>query len=245
MKLNISINQPNVRAKILGLILILFGISLFFIQGEIYIKISFSLILIGLLLIFLITEKTIPNIISKTQIEGNYNAIKKITENLNLNGNAIFLPKSDILNEERVFIPLENDNIKIPEIHDDFVFSTGMDGESLGISLPPSGLKLLEIVQKEIDIENIGEENIDEFLQIFIGLELVGSVKKIKKDNKWKLEIAKPIFCNKNLSMCKKYPCPVCSAILTGLTKALGKKIRIINVEFNKNKIIFYLKVGD
>lgn len=245
MKRSFSINQPNIRAKIIGITLVVIGLILLLTDDTFYIKLAFALILIGALLIFMITEKTIPSKISKAQIEGNLNAFKNITKNLNLTGNAVFIPTSDILTEERVFIPLEKTKMKLPEFNNDFVFSTGMDGKSLGIALPPSGLKLLEEVGKETDFENTNEENIEEQLQTFVGMDLLKSVALKKSKDNWKLEIEKPIFCNNEQSMCKQYPCPTCSAILTAITRSTNKKIWINDTTHNGKKVEFNLKIGD
>lgn len=245
LKYSLSIKQPNMRAKIVGLILICLGIILLFSNDALYIKLGFAVILIGFLLMFMITEKTIPRKVSKAQIEGNFNAFENITKNLNLSGNAVFIPTSDILNEERIFIPLEEKNMKIPELNNDSVFSTGIDGKSLGMAIPPSGLKLLQEVEKEINFSEIPEENLEEQLQSFVGLDLLKSVTLKRLSDNWKLIVEKPIFCERNNSMCKQFPCPTCSAILTAITRSTDKKIWINDVVHNGKKVEFNLKIGD
>lgn len=245
LKDSFSIKQPDIRAKIIGLVLIGLGIILLFSNDALYIKLGFAVILIGVLLIFMITEKTIPRKLSKAQIEGNFNAFENITKNLNLSGNAVFIPTSDILNEERIFIPLEESNMKIPELNDDSVFSTGIDGRSLGMAIPPSGLKLLQEVEKEIKFSEISEENLEEKLQSFVGLDLLKSVTLKRLSENWKLIIEKPIFCESNKNMCKQFPCPTCSAILTAITRSTDKKIWISDVFHNGKKAEFTLKIGD
>ena len=245
MKGSFSLNQPNIRAKIIGAIFVVIGLILLFTNNSLYTKLAFSLILIGILLIFIITEKTIPSKISKAQIEGNFNAFENITKNLNLSGNAIFIPTSDLLNEERIFIPLEKKNMKIPDLNDNSVFSTGIDGKSLGMSIPPSGLKLLQEIEKETNFSEIPEENIEEQLQSFVGMDLLKSVTLKRLKDTWKLELEKPIFCQGYTSMCRQYPCPTCSAILTAITRSTDKKIWINDVVHNGKKVDFSLKIGD
>jgi len=238
-------NQPNIRAKILGVSLVFFGVYLFYTDFLYSNKLAFASILIGLLLIFLISEKTTSNKISQAQIEGYTNAFKKIIKNLNLNGNAIFLPQSDILSQERIFIPIENKNIKIPEIHNEFVFSTGADGKSLGIALPPSGLMLLKEIEKDEDFKNYNLDNIEERLQIFVGLDLLKSISIRRLNNHFRLIIENPIYCNTSSDLCKQFPCPACSAVIAALTRFLNKKIFVIDVKRNEKKFIFELKIGD
>jgi len=243
MKRHFLMSQPHVKAKIIGLILIAIGIVFLLNSKSLYIKIGFASILVGIFMIFMITERSISKKISDAQIEGNLGLVKSITKELNLAGNAVFIPKSDILTEERIFIPLNDSNVVIPEIDDDFVFSTGTNGKSLGVSMPPSGLKLLQEVEKEANFENARSENIGEKLQAFVGMDILKSVSFTKEQDSWKLELDKPVFCTNDTSICTKYPCPTCSAVLTAITKASKKEIWINNTTHNGNKTTFYLKI--
>ncbi|MCK4349178.1 MAG: hypothetical protein KAW47_11245 [Thermoplasmatales archaeon] len=245
MKRRFMLDQPHVKAKIIGIILIAIGIVFLLNSTSLYIKIGFTSILIGIFMIFMVTERSVPQKISNAQIEGNLGIVKSITKELNLAGNAVFIPKSDILTEERIFIPLNNSDVALPEIDDDFVFSTGTDGKSLGISIPPSGLKLLQEVEKEADFENAGRENIEEKLQAFVGMDILKSVSFTKEQDSWKLELEKPVFCTNDPSICTKYPCPTCSAVLTAITKASKKEIWINDTTHNGKKMAFHLKMRE
>lgn len=203
-------------------------------------KIGFASIFIGLFMIFMITEKSIPKKASDAQIEGNMNVIKKIIKELNLNGNAVFLPKFDTLTEERILIPPnELGIIKIPIMNNNNVFLTGPNGENLGILIPPAGLKLLKEIENDEDFRNTDIENIEEKLQIFVGLNLLKSVSFKKQQNGWKLELDKPMFCNNGQNLEMQYPCPTCSAVLTAITRALNEKIRIYSTTLDGEKITY------
>ena len=196
-------------------------------------------------MIFLITERSIPKKISDAQIEGNMDVIRAITRELNLMGNATFLPKTPLLTEERIFIPLHNTNNKIPEIDDTVVFSTGTDGKSLGISLPPSGLTLLQEIEPEADFTHTELESAEEKLQTFVGFNLLPSIALKKKDDTWKLELEKTLTCDNNTSLCRQYPCPICSAALTAVTRAAKQPILIQDTTHNGKKVTFHLKIGE
>lgn len=248
MKQNLSINQSNVRAKIIGITFIIIGIgfllSYLFNHTPLSMKIGFASIFIGLFMILMITEKSISKKTSDVQIEGNMNVIKKIIKELNLNGNAVFLPKSDTLTEERILIPPnETGIIKIPTIDNNNVFLKGPNEENLGISIPPAGLKLLKEIEKDGNFKNTDIENIDEKLQIFVGMNLLKSVSFKKQQNGWKLEIEKPMFCNNGQNLHMQYPGPTCSAVLTIITRALNQKIRIYDATRNGEKITFHINV--
>ena len=129
---------------------------------------------------------------------------------------------------------------------DELVFSTGMDDKSLGVALPPSGLGLLEELEKEGKIENTGEGGVEEKLQTLVGMDLVRSVSfKKQSDNDWVLQIEKPLFCPKDKRICTRFPCPVCSAALTVVVRASKQKIWVNDVVHNGSAVKFNVKMGD
>ena len=245
MKISFSFHQPHIRAKIIGIILIIVGVIFLIYQEPLYLKIGFASLLIGLFMIFMITEKSIPKKISDAQIEGNLEVVQNITKELNLTGNAIFIPKSNILAEERIFIPLNKKNVKLPEIDTDLVFATGLDGKSLGISVPPSGLKLLQEIEPEADFEHTTLDIIDEKLQTFVGMNMLKSIAFKKGENSWNLELENPGFCPNDATICQQYPCPTCSAALSAIARASQKNIWITDTIHNGKKTTFHIKLED
>ena len=246
MKQHLSITESYIRARITGIILIIIGAVFLVNPTSINTKIGFILILLGIFMIFMITERSIPKKISDVQVEGNMDTINKIIKELNLNGNAVFIPKSDTLTEERIFIPPNRSGIiKIPNIDDnnDNIIITGADGKNLGISIPPAGIKLLKEIEKDRTFENIRPENIEEKLQLLVGINLIKSVSFKKQQFGWSLEIEKHASSNNDHNLHSQYPCPTCSAIITMITRALNKKIRIYDTTYNGNKITFHLNI--
>jgi len=249
LKRRFSITQSHIRAKIIGTIFIIIGIGFllgyFFNPTPLNMKMGFASILVGTIMIFLITDRSVPKITSDANIEGSIDAVKKIIRELHLDGNAVFLPKSDILTEERILIPPNKAGIiKVPNIGDDDVFLTGTDGGNLGISIPPSGLKLLKEIEKDEDFENTDMGSIGEKLQKFVGMNLLKSVLFKKEQSGWKLELEKPIFCPNDQKLCRQYPCPTCSAVLTAIARASNvsnQKLWINNTTHNGKKITFHI----
>jgi len=237
------LHQPHMKAKILGIILILIGILLVISMSNLNIKLGFSAILIGVFMIIMITEKTVPENISNAQIKGHIDAVKQITSQLNLKGNAVFLPKSDVLTEERIFIPLQNGDVHLPEIDNEFVFATGNDSTSLGLTLPPSGLSLLNEVEKDIKFENTDIDQVEEKLQTFVGMDVIKSISLKKTKKRWELILEKPLYCTNDVTFCNQYPCPSCSAILAAVTKATNKKLHVVDTVHNGKKTTFYFTI--
>jgi len=202
------------------------------------------MILLGIFMIFIITEKSIPKKFSDAQLEGNTNTINNIIKELNLHGNAIFLPKSNKFPEERIFIPSNKSGvIRIPTFEDDKIIFTEPNGTNLGIAVPPSGLKLIREIEKDLAIEETKLEKLEEKLQLFVGLNLLKSVNFKKRRYGWDLEVEKLESYKDGYNNSSQYPCPICSAIITLITRALNEKIRIYDTSYNGKKIIFHLNM--
>lgn len=243
MKLHLYILESNTREKIIGVILIIMGVALFVNPTPLNIKLSFTSIFIGIFII-IITEGSISKKTSDAQIEGNMDTVNKIIKDLNLNGNAIFLPRSDKHTEERILIPPNQKGIvKIPSMTNNNIILKGKNGENLGISLPPAGLKLLNEIEKNEDFKNIETENIEEKLQKFVGMNLLKSVSLKKLKSGWKLELEKPVFCNNGQTIHKQYPCPTCSAAILAITRTFNDKIRIYTTISNGKNMTYYLNL--
>jgi hypothetical protein len=240
------IHQPDVRAKIIGVLLMIIGLLLLLNPTSLSIKLAFALILIGILMIVLITEQSVPRKISSAQVEGNLAFVNRMIKELKLKGNAVFLPKSRLLTEERVFIPVQTTtDATIPSFDDDVVISKGIFGENQGLSVPPSGLTLLKKIETEASFDHIGIENVEEKLQTFVGMNILKSVTLKKEPNGWKLELVRPEPCSVNEPTCTQYPCATCSAVLTAITKASDEKIWIQETARVGSKTIYHLKIGD
>jgi len=239
-----SIKQPHIKAKILGISFIIIGLLFAYNQTALYLKIGIGCILLGLFTIVMITEKTIPENIGNAQIKGPLTAVKQLITQLNLKGNAIFLPTNKILSEERVFIPLKETNQpKIPEVDEELVFITGSNNTSIGISLPPSGLPLLSELEKETEFNQTDLAQIEEQLQQFIAKDIIESVNIKEKNNLIHVQLKKPVSCPQDTLFCTQYPCPACSSILTAIAKATQKRLHIKKINQNKKTITFILSI--
>lgn len=232
----------------MGTFLLIIGAIFLLNPTTLNIKVGFTSILIGIFMIVMITEKSVTKKTSNAMVEGNIDFVKRLITKLNLEGNAIFLPKSKYLSEERVLIPPnKSGTIQIPNVRDDNLFLTSKAGEKLGVSIPPSGLKLLKEIEKDGSFNNIGMGNIEEKLQKFVGLNLLKSITFTRQQNGYKLELEKLVFCPKDPKLCRQYPCPTCSAIITMITRAASKnsenKLLITDSVHNGKKTTFQMNL--
>ena len=246
MKIKIRLKHSNTAIKTIGIILTIIGLVFLLDPTTLNLKIGFAAILIGILIVFVISLKTTPEKIFDKIIKGNIETIEKIIKELKLKGNAILIPKTENLTEERIIIPTKNiEKAKIPNIKNENVFLRGKKNKNLGIAIPPSGLQLLNEIEKEEKFRITKIEDIDKKLQIFVGMDLIKYISFKQGQDFWALELEKPNFCPKNLELCKQYPCPTCSAILTAIIRAMNNPdLRLIIKDVNENgsKIIFHLK---
>jgi hypothetical protein len=235
-----KLHPSHIKAKIIGALLIIIGLLLLLNPTPFFIKLAFAIMLIGFLMIVLISEQTIPRKIHSAQVEGNLAFVNKMINELKLTGKAIFLPKSRLLSEERVFIPAQKTTkTLIPYVDDDVVVTKG------GLVVPPSGLPLLKKIEEETSFNQIGLENVEEKLQTFVGMNILKSVTLKKEPTGWKLELERPEPCRVAQPTCDQYPCSACSAVLTAITQATQEKIWIQDTTRVGNKTTYHLKIGE
>jgi hypothetical protein len=257
MSIRLALKNPPMRAKVMGSLFIALGIYLIIFQKEdIYRKIGFGAIFIGLFAIMVITEKSIPKKINDAMLLSSMELLNSITENLDLKGNGLYIPAGGSLTKERVFIPVkEEENYNLPTLDNDTVFVTGTSGSSLGVVFIPPGLGLLDLYEREIDIkiENTDIDELEKDLQIMInGLGLIKDLSiKRESDIFIKLIIMQSAYNNicKGIkkdkdTLCRQTGCPICSSILCAITRSIGKKIRIEQVDINDKRISFRLRIG-
>jgi hypothetical protein len=136
MSVRLALKNPPMRAKVMGSLFIALGIYLIIFQKEdIYQKIGFGAIFIGLFAIMVITEKSIPKKINDAMLLSSMELLNSITENLDLKGNGLYIPAGGSLTKERVFIPVkEEKSYNLPTLDDDTVFVTGTSGSSHMVS---------------------------------------------------------------------------------------------------------------
>jgi len=245
LKIKLKLKQYNIGIKTIGIILTIIGLVFLSDPTSLNLKIGFASILIGILIVFVISIKITPQELCDKQINGNIEVVKKIIHELNLKGHAIIIPKTENLSEERIIIPPKNKKIaKIPNINNENVFLKGKNNKNLGIAIPPSGLQLLNHIEKRENFKITSIEDLEKKLQIFVGMDLVRSLTFKQNQYSWELVLEKPIFCSKDPTLCKQYPCPTCSAILVAMIRAMNNpELRLVikGVKQNGSKITFYL----
>jgi hypothetical protein len=246
------LREQRIKAKLMGIVFIVMGVYLIATQEQIYIKIGFGAIFIGLFAIFVITEKAVPQKLNEAQLLSNMELLRSLSANLNLEGNGVYIPATGNLTKEKVFIPLQEDKNYTLSTSEDIFFVTNLHGSSLGVIFPPPGLALLDIYEKEmnIKIKSITFEELEQRFQMFcrsMGLLKNLSLKKddeviiVKITHSRYKDLCQRIRMDMS-DICRQVCCPLCSLILCALTRALGTKVRIQHVESKNNTVELTLK---
>jgi len=218
-----------------------------------YINLGFGAVFIGIFTVFVLTGRTLPAEIAQRQMMSQAKMTHELVSNLNLKGNAAYIPAKFALTREKVLIPATDNALSLPIMTDDLVFSLGADKATLGIFLTPSGLDLLDGFERDLDVSNkdVGLEALEGNMQIAkLGLGLVKDFKVKEREGEVILRIEQSSFydaCRTARAtmpdVCRQVACPICSAFMTGIARATGKIAKITSVENETDRVQFHMKL--
>jgi len=221
----------------------------------IYINLGFGGLFIGLFTVFVLTERALPAEITQRQMLSHARMTTELVSNLNLKGNAAYIPAKFALTKEKVMIPASDGDLALPIMTDDLVFSLGSDRATLGIFLTPSGLDLLDGFERDLQVSNkdVGLEALEGNMQIAkLGLGLVKDFKIKQRGDDTILRIEHSSFYDACKTMratspdvCRQVACPICSAFLTGIARATGSIARVSSVENATDRIQFHIQLTE
>jgi len=103
-------SQPSTLYRRLGIALILFGLSLstasFVVQATLFAGLGLSSFLVGLLLMYVPTERTVsPRLVSASCLSSLVN-LNSLLEELGIDSKAVYLPAKEEGHQPRAFLPL-------------------------------------------------------------------------------------------------------------------------------------------
>jgi len=218
-------------------------------------NLGFGGLFIGMFVIFVLTERTLPADIAQRQMHSHVRMTEELVSNLNLKGGAAYIPAKFALTREKVMVPATDKQLSLPIMTDDIVFSLGADKATLGIFLTPSGLDLLDGFERDLGVANkdAGLEALEGNMQIAkLGLGLVKDFKIKERGGETILRIEHSAFddaCRTiratTPDVCRQVACPICSAFLTGIARASGKIVKVTSVENATDRIQFHMTLQD
>ncbi len=213
---------------------------------------SIGTIFMGGFAIALLTEPSMPTVISHTEMVSNARMSAQVLAALSLAGNSAYVPAKKGLTAERVFIGATKQSSTPPVVAtDDFVLSPGKDGTSPGILLEPLGLRLLDKIENELNtkLEGVGIEAAEGTLQILKhGFGMMKDFHFKERDGKTLLRVeysglleACRDVRREMPDTCRQMECIGCSCLLTAAARATGKAISIDEVENSTDIVVFTL----
>ncbi len=179
----------------------------------------------------------------KLILEAYEDALRRMCENLYLEGNAIFIPPYENLPKGGLFVPLHRDfELDLARFDEKIVFLTDVPKDSaMGLFLGPFGGELVDKFEEHLEgpLEGVGSvESAGGAVLKALGL---ASRVYIEESRDYYMVIVKPeVECDHdNLT---KVPCPIISAILLGLSKATGELLTIEGAEEKEHGIELRVK---
>jgi hypothetical protein len=156
------------------------------------------------------------------------------SENLALNGNAVYIPPYENLPRGGVFIPLhENFELDLARLDEKTVFLTDVPNEkAMGLFLGPFGASLVEKYEEHLEgpLDSSGIPTVESAAGSV--LRALGLAKKVyieERGDRLRIILQPDIKCEpKN---CEKTPCPLCASVLLALAKATGELLLTERVE--------------
>jgi len=213
---------------------------------------GFGFLLMGLLLLFLFSIKTIPRDVSRSFIIDNGENTGRMLKGLNLHGKGIYLPPIGRLKEDRVYVPFEKHDLPVPDISDDTVFNVGSTGPSMGVSMVPPGKGFVDSVERLTSTSFIDDELRDGTESLQKLSKGTGMYKNIElKDRKDHIQLK--IFYGSDDEGCsemwKKYDslhqqtgCPLCSAVICASARMAMTPLRIRKVSRDPEYVEYELE---
>jgi len=165
-----------------------------------------------------------------------HESLRRIVEDLELEGNALYIPPYENLPKGGLFIPLRKDfDIDPGRFGEDIVFLTNVGSErQMGLLLRSPGLELLEKFEEHLEgeITSVGEvESASSSVLKALNLAKGVYIEESEEGFEIYVEPQDIAFCRRNISSCNQLACPICSSILLALAK--GSKQIIESEEFS------------
>jgi hypothetical protein len=164
-----------------------------------------------------------------TAVLGSYRELlRKMVSDLDLEGNAVYIPPYENLPEGGTFIPLREDfSLSLGRLDEETVFLTNVGSErEMGLSIRPTGLELLRKFEEHLEgsLEGSGPAEVESVAgSVLRALDLAKGVYIEEGDGGFRVVVRPDFSCDPE--GCEQVACPVCSSVLLALSKATGQLI--------------------
>jgi hypothetical protein len=190
-------------------------------------------VFVGIVLLSFSTSDYVKMDALKSFAEPYAELCRRLVENLNLKSNAVYIPPYENLRRGGVFIPLYEDfDIDLAKIDEGVFFLTDVGREKeMGLLIPPLGFDLLEMYEKqaEIDFTGLDVRTVENASAVLRSLGLAKSVVVESFEDRVVVHIdGIRVKCS---SDCERIACPICGSILLAISKCLGELLKVETFE--------------
>jgi len=234
----------------LGIAFVLFGLSLstvsFLVQATLFAGLGLSSFLIGLLLMYVPTERTVsPRLVNASCLSSLVN-LNSLLEELGIDSKAVYLPTKEESHQPRAFLPLirnpDSSSIYFKGLKDSGMFIVnGQDPYQSGLVLVPPGSSLVTLIEQEsgIDFHNVRLDKLEDTLRTGLveALEIAKDIRVIFMNGSVRVEVGplapEELYQMQSKvagSLCSQVGCPLSSAVICAVTKAAKIPVSVTNI---------------
>jgi len=250
--------RHNASYRRLGIAFLLFGLCLsmvsFLIQASLFSGLGLATFLIGLLLIYVPTEKTVsPQLVNASCLSSLVN-LNSLLEELGVDSKAIYLPTEKETHQPCAFLPLARSldlsSMFLRRLRDGRLFVVnGQDPRQSGLALVPPGSSLATLIEQEtgIDFHNVRLDELETALRTGLveALEIAEDVRVMFMNRSVRVEVGQLIseeLCEVQSkvahSLYSQVGCPISSAVICAITKAAKMPVSVIKISAPRGRTI-------
>ena len=236
----------------------------FLVQATLFAGLGLSSFLMGLLLMYVPTERTVsPQLVSAFCLSSLAN-LNSLLEELGVDSKAVYLPTKEEGHQPRAFLPLvrnpDSSHIFLKSLENRGLFIVdSQDPDQTGLLLTPPGHSLATLMEQEsgIDFYDVGLDKLEDVLRAGLveALEIVKDIRVIFANESVRVEVG-PLVSEELYdmqskvasSLCSQVGCPLSSAVICAVTKAAKRPVsvnRISALDGRKISIELRLLKGD
>jgi len=158
--------------------------------------------------------------------------LRNMVHDLDLEGNALYIPPYENMPEGGTFIPLHEDfDLDLGRMDEKMVFLTNVANErQMGLLIRPTGVDLVKKFEEHFEgtLDGSGPSTVESVASsVLRAFDLARGVHIDEREGELRV-VVKPTnmeICRANIESCNQMACPVCSSILLALAKGTGEVV--------------------
>ena len=244
--------------KITGILLIVFGVILL-INGYLkdiihFMNLGIGLIVVGWILLIFAYDRYVGYNITSNIFNDYIDLIKKLIKGLDIKTGGVVIPPRENLKNGCIYLPVnENFKINLSIMDDNTLFVNSDNKDEMGLLFSPLGRgprKLLKEYRGDYgtSLEDRDINYLLDDLEYLLNLLQVGGDAKVEIEEDVVVvsyRIEDNTLCKKlqREDLCRRFPCPVCGAILLTVAEFLNEVLKIESIKEEGGRVSIKLRV--